>query len=58
MAGGVRYLRIARTNRERRADLERLGWRIEEISAADNSVVMQPDRVAPLVSAFLASVLR
>jgi pimeloyl-ACP methyl ester carboxylesterase len=53
VAGGVRYLRIARTNRLQRLELERMGWVVEEIPNADNNVLMQPDRVLPVVRRFL-----
>jgi hypothetical protein len=53
VAGGVRYLRIARTNRLHRLELERMGWVVEEIPNADNNVLMQPDRVLPVVRRFL-----
>jgi hypothetical protein len=49
----VRYLRIARTNRLHRLELERMGWVVEEIPNADNNVLMQPDRVLPVVRRFL-----
>jgi pimeloyl-ACP methyl ester carboxylesterase len=56
VAGGMRYLRIARTNRERRGELERLGWTVVEIPDADNNVLMEPARVLPIVRNFLDAV--
>ena len=56
VAGGLRYLRIARTNRARRAELERLGWTVTEIPDADNNVLVEPARVVPILRSFLDAV--
>jgi hypothetical protein len=46
-------LRIAPTVRERRDELERLGWRVDEVSGANHGVFTDPATVVPLVRDFL-----
>ena len=49
---------IATAIRERRADLEALGWWVREIPGRDHSVCLDPGTVVPIVREFLDSVLR
>ncbi len=53
--GGV-PVPIATTNRERRADLEALGWVVREIPGRDHSAFLYPAEVVPVVRAFLDAV--
>lgn len=50
--GGV-TLRIAPTVRERRGELERLGWRVDEVAGRNHGVFTDPATVVPLVRDFL-----
>ncbi|KYF47988.1 hypothetical protein BE08_30510 [Sorangium cellulosum] len=46
-------LRIAPTIRERRGELERLGWHVTEIPGRDHGVFTDPATVVPIVREFL-----
>lgn len=54
---GGEDIRIAGTLRERRHELERLGWKVHEIPERDHSVCLDPSAVVPPVRAFLDAVL-
>jgi pimeloyl-ACP methyl ester carboxylesterase len=46
-------LHLAATIRERRSDLEKLGWHVAEIEGRDHSIYTDPGAVVPVVRAFL-----
>jgi len=50
-------LRPAATIRERRAELEALGWRVVEVSDRDSALILDPETLVPVVRRFLDSVL-
>jgi pimeloyl-ACP methyl ester carboxylesterase len=50
--GGV-IARVAPTIRERRVELEQLGWTVAEIPGRDHSVYLDPGAVVPVVRPFL-----
>ena len=50
-------LPLAATIRARRAELERAGWRLDEIAGADATLILDPARLVPAARAFLDSVL-
>ncbi len=54
---GGENIRIASTLRERRSELERLGWNVHEIPERDHSVCLDPETVVPPVRAFLDEAL-
>jgi len=56
-AGHEVPIKIATTIRERRAELETMGWWVREIPGRDHSVCLDPATVVPVVREFLDSVL-
>lgn len=52
LTGGV-TVSYAKTNRERRAELERLGWRVAEIPGKGHGVGLEPAAIVPVVREFL-----
>jgi len=50
-------LRLAPTIRERREELERLGWHVAEVPERDHSLFMDPAATVPVVREFLDRVL-
>ncbi|MXX74877.1 MAG: alpha/beta hydrolase [Holophagales bacterium] len=54
---GGEDIRIASTLRERRDELERLGWTVHEFPGRDHSVCLDPGTVVPPVRAFLDKAL-
>jgi hypothetical protein len=54
---GSLKLHLAKSIRERREELENIGWRVAEIPGRDHSVFTDPSTVVPLVREFLDAAL-